>query len=185
MARSLERQVALRLKTLEAWRRNEVPQGYSVPKSLNQVRQWDDETLGIRKIGSPSSFTTTHRTHGRTVERIAKLLQELRKPRPVDRGKPSRRKQLNKQQAIAKEYRRALVEAANQHASMVVKYDDACRDLRIKAQHLEAAEDEIRSLKDKIRLGLQPTSEIDLRNVASFPRERRRRRPALKARDES
>ncbi|MCY4515267.1 MAG: hypothetical protein OXC69_09085 [Candidatus Tectomicrobia bacterium] len=170
---------------MEEWSRKGVPQGYSVPKSLNKAREWVDESLGIRKIGSPSSFTTTHCTHGRSVEQIAKLIDELHKPKRVDRGKSSIRQQLAKQKAISREYQLALVESANQYASMAVKYRDARRDLRIVTQHRDAAEDEIRSLQDKVRLGFQPTRENKLGNVTLFPQESRQRRSALKQRDES
>ena len=76
----VRRQLERRREVLAEWAEigvSSLPEGTSVPVSLNQVRGWEDARLGISRVGSPSSCTTTHRVHGAVVRDIDRLLREL------------------------------------------------------------------------------------------------------------
>ena len=76
-AGALRQQIQVRLEILERWRDEGIPEDYKVPISLNKVRTWEDASLGIQRIGSPSSFTTNHSKYGGQVKKIAKILEAL------------------------------------------------------------------------------------------------------------
>ncbi|MBB3147204.1 putative Zn-dependent protease [Phyllobacterium trifolii] len=60
-----------------------VPSGVDYPKSLNQARNWSNESLGIVKVGSKRDFTTTHPVYGAAVREINALIKKLGPPKNI------------------------------------------------------------------------------------------------------
>ena len=141
MAKPLGPQIRLRLQTLREWQQNGVPDGHTAPTSLNQVRYWDDASLGIAKIGAPASFTTTHKTHGPLVRAISNVLLALNQPAPKQPKKSSLRQQLLAQRAQFRAAESAWQKVANQLVRFCVDLRNAQRDLRMACQRLEVAEE--------------------------------------------
>ena len=86
-AEALRQKIQVRLEILERWQDEGIPEGYKVPISLNKVRTWEDASLGIQRIGSPSSFTTNHSKYGGQVKKIAKILEALNRSKNKNPGK--------------------------------------------------------------------------------------------------
>ena len=132
-------QIATRLELLQRWRADGVPEGKILPRSLNQVRCWDDPELGISKIGSPASFTTTHPEHGASVKEISALLEALitrqRKREPDDANLATQLSHERKRSAALK---KMLENSANLYATITVELEEALRDLRVTQQSLES-----------------------------------------------
>ena len=149
-AGALRQKFLVRLEILERWRDEGIPEGYNVPNSLNKVRNWEDASLGIPRIGSPSSFTTSHSKYGGQVKKIAKILEELNRSKKKKPRKNSSTQLLHQEREKLGHYEKALVEAANQYAVVTVNLKEAQRDLRIARQSLESADDEIKQLKSQL-----------------------------------
>ena len=162
-AGALRQQIQVRLEILERWRDNGIPEGYKVPDSLNKVRTWEDDSLGIKQIGSPSSFTTSHSKYGGQVKKIANILEELNRSKKKKPRKNSSAQLLHQEREKLGHYEKALVEAANQYAVVSVNLKEAQRDLRIARQSLESENNEIRQLK--IELAKAESN----KRVAKFP----------------
>ena len=132
-------QIQLRLDTLRGWSSNGVPSGQEIPRSLNRVRLWEDPDLGISKIGSPSSFTTTHPEHGASIEEIASLLEVLvmrqREAEPDDTRLAT---QLGNERRRSAALKQMLQESANLYVAITVELEGAMRDLRVTRQSVEA-----------------------------------------------
>ena len=148
----VHRQLELRREVLAGWAEtgfSSLPEGTSVPVSLNQVRLWEDARLGISGIGSPSSCTTTHRVHGAVVREIDRLLHELEGQRAA-RAK-------SKQTRGAKRKRRwAVLEsshsgAANRYAVVSVELEETKLQLRVAEQSAAAFKDENGELRTEVR----------------------------------
>ena len=166
-------QIELRLRVLEAWLDNGAPDGQRVPASLNQVRIWQDPSLGIVQIGSSASFTTTHRVHGELVTRISQVLRDLaaqRSPPPLGKKKSAAQ---GRAQLAA--HKRMLEAAANQYAAMTVELRETQLDLRVARQSLDAVRSENAQLRTKNR-GLK--SELTPRSSPGIVTELDSRRPA-------
>ena len=163
-AGALRQQIQVRLEMLERWRDEGIPEGYKVPVSLNKVRTWEDASLGIQKIGSPSSFTTSHSRYGGQVKKIAKILEALNRPKKKKHRKTSSTQLLRQEREKLGHYEKALVEAANQYADITVNLKDTQRDLRIATQSREAADAEIKELKSQL------AKAESSKRVARFPR---------------
>ena len=149
-AGALRQKFLVRLEILERWRDEGIPEGYNVPNSLNKVRNWEDASLGIQRIGSSSSFTTSHSKYGGQVKKIAKILEKLNRPKKEKPRKNSSTQLLHQKREKLGHYEKALVEAANQYAVVTVNLKEAQRDLRIARQSLESADDEIKQLKSQL-----------------------------------
>ena len=149
-AQTLSQQIQARFSLLEHWRDEGIPEGYKVPSSLNKVRTWEDASLGIQRIGSPSSFTTNHPKYGGRVKKIAKILEELNRPKKKKPRKNSNTQLLHQEREKLGHYKKALVKAANQYAEVTVNLKEAQRALRITRQSLESADDEIRQFKSQL-----------------------------------
>jgi hypothetical protein len=76
---SVQDRVRQRVVVLRQWLDQGIPTGRlgTVPRSLRGARVWEDAEFLIRKIGSPNDFTVTHRTWGREVQEIARLIAAL------------------------------------------------------------------------------------------------------------
>lgn len=77
--RQLEEQINLRIDLLEKAIDGKLD-GIDVPSKLTSMREWEDIGLGVKRIGSPGSFVTTHKVYGRKINKIKKLQSELFKP---------------------------------------------------------------------------------------------------------
>ena len=175
----VQEQIQLRLRVLEAWLNNGTPDGQNVPASLNQVRMWEDPSLGLVKIGSSASFTTTHRLHGELVNQISQVLRELAAQRshpPL--GKKKSAAQHRRELAANK---RMLAAAANQYAAMSVELEEVRLNLRITKQSLDSVRSEHAQLRVENRqlrseLARRPTpgtvTDLDSRRPATAPRNR-------------
>ena len=149
-AGALRQQIQVRLEILERWRNEGVPEGYKVPNSLNKVRTWEDTSLGIQRIGSPSSFTTSHSKYGGQVKKIAKFLEELNRPKKNKPRKSSSTQLLLQEREKLEHCEKALIKAANQYAIISVNLKDTQQKLDITTQSLEAADGEIKDLKSQL-----------------------------------
>ena len=149
-ARALSQQIQARLNLLEHWQDEGIPEDYKVPDSLNKVRIWENASLGIQQIGSPSSFTKSHSKYGGQVKKIAKILEELNRPKKNKPRKTSSTQLLHQEREKLGHYKKALVAAANQYAVVTVNLKETQRDLRIARQSLELADDEIKQLKSHL-----------------------------------
>jgi hypothetical protein len=84
---SVKERINRRLEVLREWMRNGIPSGRELPKSLTEVRLWEDPEMGIFKISSPNEFTTTHPVYGKLIGDIGSLLSILH---ANARSKPSK-----------------------------------------------------------------------------------------------
>ena len=105
-AKKLAEQIDLRLKVL-----NEKVKGehanLEIPTSLTKLRNWVCDELGIELIGSPSSFVTSHKEHGRKVSQIANALEILKNQKKPP--KKPREKKLTELKARNKELNESLI----------------------------------------------------------------------------
>ena len=150
-------QIQLRLDTLRGWSSDGIPNGQELPRSLNQVRCWDDPAVGISKIGSPGSFSTKHPEHGTSVRAIAEVLKVLlkreRETRPRD---PSLATQLRDERRRTAGLKKTLENSADQYAAIAVEFGETSRDLRVTRQSLESVTAENSELRQKISERCRP-----------------------------
>ena len=140
-------QLERRLRVLETWLEEGVPDGEWVPASLNQARTWDAPSLGIEPIRSSATFATTHRVHGALVSHISKLVLALAaQHRPRRPGKKKLAAERNAQRAATK---RMLEAAANQYAALSVELHEARIDFRVTKQSLDAVRAENAHLREE------------------------------------
>ena len=148
----IHRQLERRRDVLAEWAKvgvSNLPDGTSVPVSLNQVRQWEDACRGITRIGSASSITTTHRVHGALVRDIDRLLRELAEQRAaqVKRKKTGRAKR-NRRLA---ELESSFASAANQYGVLSAERDETELQLRVAEQSVAAFRRENSELRTEVR----------------------------------
>lgn len=149
-AAKISLQIEKRLEVLSSWVADGVPEGYQRPTSLNKVREWSDKELGIEKIGSPSSFTTSHKVYGHLVIKISNALNKLNTPA---KKKPPTNpvKQLQKLRGDHAEYEKSLTNAANQYTSMRVDLDKYQLLYRVARQSQEDAQHELLEAENTVR----------------------------------
>lgn len=145
-AQRLREQVEARVRVLQRWSAEGVPDGAAVPASLNKVRLWRDADRGIEPIGSPSSFTTTHPAHGAAIGEIAELLKDLRAKKRTPR-QPNDRRLLEQERRRTARLENALTEAANLHMQLSVELDDVRRRLVVTQHRLETVEQDLREAR--------------------------------------
>ena len=148
----LHRQLERRREVLAEWAEIGVfslPPATSVPVSLNQVRAWEDARLGISRVGSPSSCTTTHRVHGAVVREIDQLLRELADQRAAQvKGKKTRGAKRKRRLAVLES---SLSGAANRYAVLSVELDETKLQLRVAEQSVALFERENGELRTQVR----------------------------------
>ena len=148
----LRQQLERRCEVLAEWVKlgiSRLPEGTSVPVSLNQVRQWDAVSLGIEKIGSAASFTTTHPVYGSLVRDVDRLLRELGEQRAAQRKrKRSRGADCARRLALMK---RSLSEAANRYAVLSAELKDTGERLRVADKSAEQFKRENAELRSEVR----------------------------------
>ncbi|MGO7018621.1 hypothetical protein [Rhizobium leguminosarum] len=59
-----------------------VPDNLDNLRSLTKVRDWEDPTRGMLRIGSPNQFVTTHEVYGEIVSRIGALVAQINEKFP-------------------------------------------------------------------------------------------------------
>lgn len=142
-------QLERRREVLAEWAEtgiSNLPEGVRVPESLNQVRLWDEPSLGIFRLGSPSSCTTTHRVHGAVVRDIARLLGEL----VEQRAAPARARAAKRKRRMAA-LQTSLTGAANRYAVLSVELDQTKLRLRVAEQGFATCQGENSDLRTEVR----------------------------------
>ena len=85
-----QKNIEEKIKVLEGYLNNGVPENAFVPRNMTQFRLWEDITAKIFKIGSPNTLDKAHNSGPKA--RIEVLLKELRK---VKRKKERRRNEVD------------------------------------------------------------------------------------------
>ena len=147
----LHRQLARRREVLAEWVElglSSLPEGTCVPVSLNQVRQWEDAGLGISRIGSAASFTTTHRVHGAAVREFVPLLRALADQRAA-RGKRKKARGAKRKRRLAV-LESSLSGAANRYAVLSAGLHETQLQLRVAEQSVAAFKRENSELRTEL-----------------------------------
>jgi chromosome segregation ATPase len=163
-AKNLSEQIDRRLSLLQGKLNGEYSE-LIIPKSLTKLRLWEHAQYGIEKIGSPSSFVTSHPEHGRKIEKIAECLNLIQKQAKRPK-KPNEQKlaEVNRQNNTLNE---SLQNCANQFVKykteidllkeenllMQSKADSLLEQLKEKSAELLTARDEIISLRKALAAG--------------------------------
>ena len=162
----VQSQIAVRLTTLQGWTIEGIPPTKELPRSLNQVRCWEDPDLGISKIGSPGSFTTKHPEHGAAVKEIAALLEVLiKRQRESEPDEPSLATLLRDERKRSTDLKKMLEDSADLYVAITVALEETQRDLRVTRQSLESVTARHSESKQQIkelhrRLAQYSTSEL-------------------------
>jgi hypothetical protein len=152
---SVHERIRRRKVILREWLQSGIPQEAlsALPTSLRQARDWDDQSLGISKIGSPNDFTTRHATWGQEVAEIARLLTQLR-----ERYKqPSRRRRASSQTAIIESN---TVESKQQLVQAVSQWHSARSSHLAEKSRADALESRILALSEEVRKKEAELSEL-------------------------
>ena len=148
----VRRQLERRREVLAEWAEigvSSLPEGTSVPVSLNQVRGWEDARLGISRVGSPSSCTTTHRVHGAVVRDIDRLLRELAEQRAAQvKGKKTQGAKRKRRLAVLES---SLSGAANRYATLSMELQETKLQLRVAEQSVAAFKHENSERRTQVR----------------------------------
>jgi hypothetical protein len=147
-AKFLADQIDLRLSILRKKVKGEHAE-LDVPISLTKIREWVHEELGIERIGSPSSFVTSHKEHGRKVIKIAKCLDTLKRQTKLPK-KPKEQK-LTELKAKNKELNESLTNTANQF----VQYSQEGKRLREELVLSKSKEEGLIEELDEVKNELQ------------------------------
>jgi chromosome segregation ATPase len=128
--------------------------GLDVPTSLRQNRIWENADYGVERIGSPSSFKTTHKKHGKYVKQLNALLVKLRGP-TKRKYKPLREtvEQLTYENESLKDN---LVKTANQF----VEWQSELDDMRDMLQITQSSEQGLIESKEGLQQALKEKDEI-------------------------
>lgn len=143
----LKKRIRARVDILEGWIKNGAPDNYVIPSSLNQVRVWEDINFGIEKIGSPASFTTKHKTHGREIRKIQKLLEVLHKP--VKKKTPATKRAYDLKMENSA-LRGSMIAEANKYTVMEELYSNKCNDFTLTKYKLNHTQEELGEANDEI-----------------------------------
>jgi chromosome segregation ATPase len=147
-AKFLADQIDLRLSILRKKVKGEHAE-LDVPISLTKIREWVHEELGIERIGSPSSFVTSHKEHGRKVIKIAKCLDTLKRQTKLPK-KPKEQK-LTELKAKNKELNESLTNVANKF----VQYSQEIKRLREEKVLIKSKEEGLIEELDEVKNELQ------------------------------
>jgi len=163
-AKNLSEQIERRLSILQEKLEGKHSE-LGIPKSLTKLRLWEHSELGIEKIGSPSSFVTSHPEHGRKIEKIAECLNLISKQAKRPK-KPNEQKlaEVNRQNKSLNE---SLQNCANQFVKYKSEIDllkeenflikskthSLLEQLKEKSAELLAARDEIVALRKALATG--------------------------------
>jgi len=169
----LKEQIALRVELLEMKLRGELDDTV-VPTSLTKLRLWENQEHGVERIGSPGSFVTTHKEHGRKVLQLQKLLGQLRKPKK-SKTKPASKKlsEVTKENIRLKDLLQSTANQYVQHSQELKRLKERTilnktmetglrEELKEVKAELADAKEEIASLRKKL---LKPSSSSKVTQV--------------------
>ena len=136
-----------------------------IPKSLTKLRLWEHADYGIEKIGSPSSFVTSHQEHGRKIAKIAECLSLINKL--AKHPKKSREQKLTEVIRQNNQLHQSLQNTANQFVKykteidllneekllLQSKVEGLVEQLKEKSEELLAARKELISLQKALVAG--------------------------------
>jgi hypothetical protein len=115
-----------------------VPQGYVVPKSMNEFRCWVDPSLGVQRLGSPSA--TNRILSPENIDLIDKVRANLNTLK-TQKGKPR-----SKAPTLSSQLDTKARELQQQHELNA----RLCSQLHESMQRTDTAERDLRSSKDVI-----------------------------------
>lgn len=72
-----QRKIKAKIAVLERYARDGVPGGAYVPKYLADFRRWEDEALGLERLGSPNTLDAAHNVQLK--KRALELLETIAK----------------------------------------------------------------------------------------------------------
>lgn len=79
MRQSLSTRIAVRIQLILRWLKEGVPKDLEkIPTTLNGWREYHNPDLGVTRIGSKTSFTTTHAKLGSQILRLQGLIESLK-----------------------------------------------------------------------------------------------------------
>ncbi len=143
----LENQIKARLDLLERKEKGELPD-LVVPTSLAKCQVWENPDYDINKIGSSSSFVSTHKKHGNRIKKISKLIADLNKKK---KSKPTSSSHKIAQLSREKEN---LEDILTQTSNQFVQYSHECARLQGEVVLLKSIEagllEEIEELKAEL-----------------------------------
>jgi hypothetical protein len=148
-AKWLTEQIELRFKILVNKIKGEHPE-LVVPASLTKVREWVHDEFGIERIGSPSSFVTSHQEHGRKVRKIAKCLEALKNQKKPPK-KPTEKK-LTKLKAKNKELNESLTNAANKYVQYSQESKRLREELLLSNSKVDGLTEELDEIKGELQI---------------------------------
>jgi hypothetical protein len=143
----LKEQIELRIKLLKKKVSGEIDD-IVIPTSLTKLRLWKNKEYGVKTIGSPSSFVTTHSEHGRKVLLLQKLLGQLKTPKKT-KAKPASQKLREVTQENTR-LNSLLQSTANQY----VQYSQELKRLRESAVLNKAIENGLREELKEVKAEL-------------------------------
>ncbi|HCU67010.1 MAG TPA: hypothetical protein DF774_14740 [Rheinheimera sp.] len=183
-AKNLSEQIDRRLSLLQG-KLNGDHSELVVPKSLTKLRLWEHPDYGIEKIGSPSSFVTSHQEHGRKIAKIAECLSLINKL--AKRPKKPREQKLTEVIRQNNQLHESLQNTANQFVKykteidrlneekllLQSKVEGLVEQLKEKSEELLAARDEMISLRKALVVdGIAAHSNVTQVNFGKDNKER-------------
>ncbi|NEJ88844.1 hypothetical protein GR223_23405 [Rhizobium leguminosarum] len=125
-----------------------VPDDLDKLRSLTKVRDWEDPSRGIIRIGSPNQFVTTHEVYGTIVSRIENLVGEINGKFPRKKG---RAPYVPLHIELEKEATRADVSELNQD-QMREQWSEG-------RERIKELESEVNQLKERVQFYMQLSAE--------------------------
>jgi|GEM_PF-3037560 len=143
----LEGQIAKRISVVQEKIKGN-HENLDVPLSLRQNRVWVNEELGIEEIGSPTSFTMTHKQHGVKVNQLNNLLIKLKEP------SKKKYKPLNKINESLQQENTELKDLLKKTANQFVEWESELNEKRDMLQITQSSEQGLieakRELQDEL-----------------------------------
>jgi hypothetical protein len=159
---SLRKKAALKkikkkIKVLERYdvKPETIPEGAFIPKDLAAFRLWEDQSLGLEKIGSPN---TMDKPYNRGLKKQAlELIERLAKNK---KRKEGRTQVIVKSRAQSKKYIRLTRELTGQLHATRQELDWARHSERRSEAKVKQGDEEIAELRQKLNVvrGLRPAT---------------------------
>jgi hypothetical protein len=147
--------IKAKIRVLERYAKNGIPEGAYVPKNLADFRRWEDALLGLERIGSPNTLDQLHNIQLK--KRAQELILQLTKDQ---KRKSSRAQTVSKQNAKIKEQDRLTGELTSQLHVTRHELNKAQQSESRCKKRVEELEDETAELRRKLStlIGLKPVS---------------------------
>ncbi|WP_296097218.1 hypothetical protein [uncultured Agrobacterium sp.] len=134
MSQSLSTRIAVRIELIARWLKEGIPNDLGkIPTTLNGWREYHNPDLGVTRIGSKTSFTTTHAKLGSQVLRLQGLIENLKEAIDAE---------ADKKRSDAKRRRVYKPESARRRLSEAER-DAALKDLATVTGHWHQARHEL------------------------------------------